>query len=67
MISEDNPYTVNNPFRSRILSGEVCPVMSVKLVVSHEIAMLCKKAGIHGMFIDMEHSTQDLHTAHSLC
>jgi 2-keto-3-deoxy-L-rhamnonate aldolase RhmA len=66
MISQDNPYTVSNPFRNRILSGEVCAVMSVKLVVANEIAMLCKMAGIHGMFIDMEHSTQDLHAVAQL-
>jgi 2-keto-3-deoxy-L-rhamnonate aldolase RhmA len=66
MISQDNPYTVSNPFRSRILSGEVCAVMSVKLVVSNETAMLYKMAGIHGMFIDIEHSTQDLHTVAQL-
>lgn len=34
--------------------------MSVKLVTSNEIAMICKLAGIYGMFIDMEHSTLDL-------
>jgi 2-keto-3-deoxy-L-rhamnonate aldolase RhmA len=66
MISQDNPYTVSNPFRSRILSGEVCAVVSVKLVVSNETAMLYKMAGIHGMFIDIEHSTQDLHTVAQL-
>jgi 2-keto-3-deoxy-L-rhamnonate aldolase RhmA len=66
MISQDNPYTVSNPFRSRILSGEVCAVMSVKLVLKNEMAMLCKMAGIHGIFIDMEHSTQDLHTVAQL-
>jgi 2-keto-3-deoxy-L-rhamnonate aldolase RhmA len=53
-------FTVSNPFRTRILAGEICPVMSVKLVTSNEIAMICKLAGIYGMFIDMEHSTLDL-------
>lgn len=53
-------FTVSNPFRTKILAGEVCPVMSVKAVATNEIAMVCKMAGIHGMFIDMEHSTLDL-------
>jgi 2-keto-3-deoxy-L-rhamnonate aldolase RhmA len=66
MILQDNPYTVSNPFRSCILLGKVCAGMSVKLVVSSEIAMLCNMAGIHGMFIDMEHSTQDLHAVAQL-
>jgi 2-keto-3-deoxy-L-rhamnonate aldolase RhmA len=57
---------VSNPFRSRILSGEVCAVMSVKLVVSNETAMLYKMAGIHGIFIDIEQSTQGLHTVAQL-
>jgi len=49
--------TISNPFRTRILAGEVCAVMSVKIVQCNEIAMMCKMAGIHGMFIDLEHST----------
>lgn len=53
-------YHVSNPFRDRILSGGVCPVLSVKLLTSNEIAMMCKMAGIPGMFIDMEHTSLDL-------
>ncbi|KAH7305221.1 putative 4-hydroxy-2-oxovalerate aldolase [Stachybotrys elegans] len=53
-------YSISNPFRTKILAGEICPVMSVKLVANNEIAMACKMAGIYGMFIDMEHSTLDL-------
>ncbi|KAI4597491.1 hypothetical protein KJ359_004193 [Pestalotiopsis sp. 9143b] len=49
-----------NPFRDRILAGEVCAVMSVKVVTSNEIAMMTKMTGIHGMFIDMEHSANNL-------
>ncbi|KAI1843173.1 hypothetical protein JX265_009912 [Neoarthrinium moseri] len=52
--------SASNPFRTRILAGEVCAVMSVKLVTSNEIAMMTKMGGIHGMFIDMEHSSLDL-------
>ena len=47
---------VSNPWRDRILRGEICSVMSCKFVVSNEIAMMAKMAGIDGMFIDMEHS-----------
>jgi 2-keto-3-deoxy-L-rhamnonate aldolase RhmA len=66
MIQQENTFMVSNPFRTRILSGEICAVMSVKLLVSNEIAMLCKMSNIHGMFIDMEHSTQDLHAVAQL-
>lgn len=66
MITQENTLTLSNPFRTRVLKGDVCAVMSVKLVTSNEIAMLCKMAKIDGMFIDMEHSTQDLHTVAQL-
>jgi len=57
-ISESPTKSIlSNPFRTRILAGEICAVMSVKIVQCNEIAMMCKMAGIHGMFIDMEHST----------
>ncbi|KAL2110282.1 hypothetical protein VUR80DRAFT_1392 [Thermomyces stellatus] len=59
-------YTVSNPFRTRILSGQICPVMSIKAVTGNEIAMLCKMAGIPAMFIDMEHSALDLHAVSQL-
>jgi 2-keto-3-deoxy-L-rhamnonate aldolase RhmA len=49
-------FTVSNPWRDRILRGEVCSVMSVKYAISNEIAMMCRMAGMDGMFIDMEHS-----------
>ena len=58
--SDVSPYTLSNPFRTRILNGEVCAAMSVKLVACNEIPMACKMAGIHAMFIDMEHSTLNL-------
>ncbi|CAH0051616.1 unnamed protein product [Clonostachys solani] len=48
--------TVSNPWRDRILRGEICSVMSCKFFVSNEVAMMVKMAGIDGMFIDMEHS-----------
>jgi 2-keto-3-deoxy-L-rhamnonate aldolase RhmA len=53
-------FTVNNPFRSRILAGEVTPLMSIKTNTTNEMAMLVKMAGIHACFIDMEHSSLNL-------
>ncbi|KIW19825.1 hypothetical protein PV08_00400 [Exophiala spinifera] len=50
-------FTISNPWRDRILRGEVCSVMSVKYVLGNEIAMMAKMAGIDGMFIDMEHTS----------
>jgi 2-keto-3-deoxy-L-rhamnonate aldolase RhmA len=51
-----NTFTVSNPWRDRILKGEICSVMSCKFFVSNEVAMMVKMAGMDGMFIDMEHS-----------
>ncbi|KAM5343848.1 hypothetical protein ACJ41O_012385 [Fusarium nematophilum] len=59
-------YAVSNPFRTRILAGQVSSVVSVKMVANNEIAMAAKMAGINGLFIDMEHSTLDFHTAAQL-
>lgn len=53
--------SISNPFRTRILSGQISAVMTVKLLLTNEMAMMCKIAGMHGVFVDMEHSTQDLH------
>ncbi|KAH8177009.1 hpcH/HpaI aldolase/citrate lyase family protein [Sarocladium implicatum] len=52
-------YGISNPFRTRILAGEVCPTMTAKLVTSNEIAMIAKMADIPGIFIEMEHSTMN--------
>jgi 2-keto-3-deoxy-L-rhamnonate aldolase RhmA len=48
--------TVSNPWRDRILKGEICSVMACKFFISNKVAMMVKMAGIDGMFIDMEHS-----------
>lgn len=57
VVSTGQPtFTISNPWRDRILRGEVCSVMSCKYAISNEIAMMAKMAGIDGMFIDMEHS-----------
>ncbi|KPI37026.1 2-keto-3-deoxy-L-rhamnonate aldolase [Cyphellophora attinorum] len=53
-------FTVSNPWRDRILRGEVCSVMSVKYAIGNEIAMMTKMAGMDGMFIDMEHSVMTM-------
>lgn len=58
--------SISNPFRTRILSGHISAVMTVKLLLTNEMAMMCKIAGMHGVFIDMEHSTQDLHAVAQL-
>lgn len=58
--------SISNPFRTRILSGQISAVMSVKFLLTNEMAMMCKQAGIDGMFLDMEHSTQDLHAVAQL-
>lgn len=56
MIASAPTVTVSNPWRDRILQGEVCSVMSCKYFISNEVAMMTRMAGIDGMFIDMEHS-----------
>jgi 2-keto-3-deoxy-L-rhamnonate aldolase RhmA len=64
--SSSGTMSISNPFRTRILSGQISAVMSVKIVITNETAMMCKQAGIHGMFLDMEHGTMDLHAVAQL-
>lgn len=64
--SRSPTMSISNPFRTRILSGQVSAVPSVKFLLTNEMAMMCKTAGIHGMFLDMEHATQDLHAVAQL-
>jgi 2-keto-3-deoxy-L-rhamnonate aldolase RhmA len=52
----DTTIKVSNPWRDRILRGEICSVMSCKYFIGNEMAMMAKQAGMHGIFIDMEHS-----------
>lgn len=59
-------FHVNNPFRTRILSGQITPVMSIKFVTGNEMPMFCRMAGIHAVFIDMEHSSLDMRTVAQL-
>ncbi|KAI1761672.1 putative 4-hydroxy-2-oxovalerate aldolase [Hypoxylon sp. FL1150] len=77
LVSNDTPAAANgssapapsisNPFRTKVLAGEVCAVMSVKYFTGIEVAMMCKQAGIHAMFIDMEHTTLDMPSVARLC
>ena len=66
ILPNSSPYNLNNPFRTRIFNGQITPLMSIKFVTGNEIAMMRKMAGIHAVFIDMEHSTLDLHTVGQL-
>lgn len=56
----------SNPFRTRILAGQVSAVMSVKWLHSNELPMVCKMAGVDAMFIDMEHSSFDFYAVSQL-
>lgn len=66
ILPDSSPYNLTNPFRTRILNGQITPLMSIKFVTGNEIPMMCKMAGIHALFIDMEHSALDLHTVGQL-
>lgn len=66
ILPDSSPYNLTNPFRTRILNGQLTPLMSIKFVTGNEIPMMCKMASIHALFIDMEHSALDLHTVGQL-
>src|SRR5437879_3848038 len=63
---EQTTPTIPNPFRTRILNGEITPLMSIKYMLGNEIAMMAKMAGFHAVFIDMEHSSLDMRTVAQL-
>lgn len=65
-IQPQSSYNINNPFRTRILNGQITPLMSIKFVTGNEIPMMCKMTGIHAVFIDMEHSSLDMRTVAQL-
>ena len=65
--SSDASLILSNPFRTRILNGEICSVMSFKFFTTNEAAIMTKAAGIDGMFIDMEHSIMNFNTVAQLC
>ncbi|KAJ5725455.1 Pyruvate/Phosphoenolpyruvate kinase [Penicillium malachiteum] len=52
----EQEFTVPNPFRARILNGQVTPIVTIKYALGNEVATMAKMAGFHGVFIDMEHS-----------
>lgn len=56
----EQQLTVPNAFRTRILNGQITPIVTIKYALGNEIAMMVKKAGFHGVFIDMEHSAFSL-------
>ncbi|KAJ5114914.1 Pyruvate/Phosphoenolpyruvate kinase [Penicillium alfredii] len=62
----ESEFTVPNPFRTRILNGQVTPIVTIKYAIGNEIAMMAKMAGFHGVFIDMEHSAFSLREASQL-
>ncbi|OJJ41956.1 hypothetical protein ASPWEDRAFT_101467 [Aspergillus wentii DTO 134E9] len=66
MGSIEQPYTLSNPFRARTLNGQITPLMSIKFVTGNEIPMMAKMAGVHALFIDMEHSALDMRTVSQL-
>jgi 2-keto-3-deoxy-L-rhamnonate aldolase RhmA len=63
---QETTTAISNPFRSRILTGEITPLISIKFITGNEIAMMAKMAGFHGMFIDMEHSSLDMRSVSQL-
>jgi 2-keto-3-deoxy-L-rhamnonate aldolase RhmA len=63
---QETTTAISNPFRSRILAGEITPLISIKFITGNEIAMMAKMAGFHGMFIDMEHSSLDMRSVSQL-
>lgn len=66
MGSVQPEFTVQNAFRTRTLNGQITPLLSIKTVTTNEIAMLAKMAGLHGVFIDMEHSALDMRSVGQL-
>jgi 2-keto-3-deoxy-L-rhamnonate aldolase RhmA len=59
-------FGLSNPFRDRIIAGQVSACMSVKFAIGNEVAMWCRQANIPGMFIDMEHSSLDFYQVSQL-
>ncbi|KAJ5812469.1 Pyruvate/Phosphoenolpyruvate kinase [Penicillium riverlandense] len=56
----EKEFVVPNPFQTRILNGQVTPIVTIKYAIGNEVAMMAKMAGFHGIFIDMEHSAFSL-------
>ncbi|KAL3480933.1 Pyruvate/Phosphoenolpyruvate kinase-like domain-containing protein [Aspergillus californicus] len=58
--------SVNSPFRTRVLAGQICPLMSLKFWTGNEAALMARMAGFEAVFIDMEHSSLDFQTVAQL-
>ncbi|KAL2835474.1 Pyruvate/Phosphoenolpyruvate kinase-like domain-containing protein [Aspergillus pseudoustus] len=54
--------SVNSPFRARVTSGQVTPLMSFKFWTGNEAALMARMAGFEAAFIDMEHSALSIET-----
>lgn len=61
-IAPQDTVAVNAPFRARVTSGQICPVMSIKFWTGNEVAMMARMAGFEAVFIDMEHSALNFQT-----
>ncbi|RDW58921.1 HpcH/HpaI aldolase family protein [Aspergillus mulundensis] len=58
--------TVPSPFRTRILNGQICPVLTLKFWTGNEAALMARMAGFNAIFIDMEHSALNFQTVAQL-
>ncbi|GAT24750.1 4-hydroxy-2-oxovalerate aldolase [Aspergillus luchuensis] len=67
-MTQSDPQTtsISNPFRTRILSGQITPLLTAKYLTTNELPLLCKTTSIHAIFIDMEHSAHDMRTVSQL-
>ncbi|KAL4876987.1 Pyruvate/Phosphoenolpyruvate kinase-like domain-containing protein [Aspergillus karnatakaensis] len=65
-LPPETTVTVTSPFRTRIRSGQITPLMSLKFWTGNEIAIMMRQAGFHATFIDMEHSALDFSTVSQL-
>ncbi|KAL4916131.1 Pyruvate/Phosphoenolpyruvate kinase-like domain-containing protein [Aspergillus aurantiobrunneus] len=61
-LAPQDVVAVNSPFRTRVLNGQICPVMSLKFWTGNEAAMMVRMAGFEAVFIDMEHSALNFQT-----
>lgn len=59
-ITPKETISITSPFRTRILSGQICPVLSLKFWTGNEAALMARTAGFEAIFIDMEHSALTL-------
>ncbi|KAL4864296.1 hypothetical protein BDV12DRAFT_176407 [Aspergillus spectabilis] len=65
-LAPQDTVSVSSPFRTRVLNGQVTPVMSLKFWTGNEAAIMIRQAGFEATFIDMEHSALDFQTVAQL-